>query len=176
MIKIYWLYLAVAFFLLGVVAIFFRPIGAFIAPLPAFVGGIICLLMWSAKLRSRTWDTLLWLKHTSSALWRNRLWRLHLVGLAVFWVLNIFTLGIPGAGVLYAHVTFLGWLKFSASIPTGDNAWPAFIMTGIIWPLGFIFAHYATQARRRTSRIILYPLIVLGWGFLIAAAITQYKF
>ncbi len=91
-----------------------------------------------------------------------------IVAFVISGILGLFSMGLLGAA-LYFPVSFLFSSYPSFNEWHGDWVWPATIMVGILWSLGFVFAgtswHYL---RKLISSLIglqiIYVLILWFWA------------
>jgi hypothetical protein len=159
------------FLLFGLIAAVIDAVQVFVPPIPMFIFSGLAFFLSSPKLRSNIYSAIKRISALTRRLWLDPIWRKLLIAVAGFELVNFLALGLPGALLLQGHLTLLGWLGIPIAMPSGDNAWPAALLCGMLWPIG-IWIAYSLVKQRWLALIAM----VVAWGFAISALLALTSF
>ncbi|WP_378184755.1 hypothetical protein ACE939_08290 [Aquimarina sp. W85] len=94
-----------------------------------------------------------------------------IIGFIIIFILGFLSMGALGA-VLYYPVSFLFSSYPTLNDWTGDWVWPAVIMVGILWSIGFLLAGFLWHYQKRWLKSIQllrlqYVLVLWLWSVLL---------
>ncbi len=94
--------------------------------------------------------------------------RFSLIGFLVAAALSIFSIGILGLSLYYPVAPLL---PYTIDDLHGDSTWPAIIMAGLAWSVGFLLAalvlHYSKRLKSRWAITAMYIFVLWIWDYVV---------